>query len=182
MSRPRNLHEGLQESCLGVSGFCLNPRQTLYLLLYAWIWIDGSSHIWPSIWYKNSEQCLSSLWKKTEHHSECLCEIRQPPTLLCSISMRWAKQMIVSSACLPLNSTVPVSTVDLAKQYLHPEPSNHSSLLFWRNEGSGGLEASQCGGSFHHCPLLQTSWRLDSKWALQTQVCVIKKGEVRTWS
>lgn len=60
-----------------------------------------------------------------------------------------------SSAHLPLSSTMPVSTVDLAKQHLRPEPSARSSLFCWRNQRLGGREASWWGGSFHHCPLLQ---------------------------
>lgn len=33
----------------------------------------------------------------------------------------------------------------------------------------GGREASRWGGNSHHCPLVQRSWSLDSKWAVYTQ-------------
>lgn len=109
------------------------------------------------------------VYGRKQYHSDCPCEARQPLTLLFPISKRGAKHMIVTPACLPLNSTMGLSMVDEAKQCLCPEPAGHSSLLFWRNQRLGGREASRWGGNSHHCPLVQRSWSLDSKWAVYTQ-------------
>ena len=77
------------------------------------------------------------VYGRKQYHSDCPCEARQPLTLLFPISKRGAKHMIVTPACLPLNSTMGLSIVDAAKQCLCPEPAGHSSLLFWRNQRLG---------------------------------------------
>lgn len=120
------------------------------------------------------------IYGKAEHHSACPNEIRQPLTLLCP-SMREAKPMAMTSACWPLISIMPLSTVDLANQHLHPESSDHSSLLFQRNQRLGGREASQRGGSFYHGLYHKDPEAWTLKWAPQT-LCATRSGEVRTWS